>query len=145
LWPTAAFPGHCIIDVFCVPGTSVLPDSCHSESPTPRLRNRASGGTSEILKFWQVRSRCQVFSFPGFQVPAPDPRSENLPGPAAVTGMPTSGPQCLALGRFRREHAPAFGDALLWPGVSESSVQYRLGRHKDTTRCASSSFRYKYP
>ena len=42
-WPTAVFPGHCIIDVFCVPGMSVLPDSCHSESPHPRSRDRTGG------------------------------------------------------------------------------------------------------
>ena len=37
-WPIVVYIGPCINDALCVPGTSVLPDSCHSELPLPRPR-----------------------------------------------------------------------------------------------------------
>ena len=67
-----AYPDPCIIDVFCVPGTSVLPDGCRSESPPFPAPGR--------VKPRQVRSG---LSFPGFQFPDPRsaPRDPAPPGP----------------------------------------------------------------
>ena len=58
--------------------------------------------------------------------------------------MPTSGTVCPALGRSRHEHAPAPVARPSPHAATVLAVRYRLGRHKDTTRCATLFCRDKY-
>ena len=125
-----------------------------SPAPGSRIWGRVKYWNSEILASWVASENVR---FPGFQVfsfppPVGTPRScparrtprpvtaGNLVKSGSGASVPTSGPEWPALARFRCGHAPASGDALLWPGVAESSVRDKFGRHKITTRCASSSF-----
>jgi len=136
-WPTAAFPGPCINDVFCVPGTSVLPDSCHSESPLP---GPVHLGTREILKSWKVRSMVSFSDFQVFRFSPRTPPGENLPlhrrrrhhrrgagvgveGDHLCSGVPRSR-------TFSGRPYPVPNRPPRTHGAAESSVRSRLGLDK---------------
>lgn len=85
--------------------------------------------------------------------PAPNPahptshhHRDSQVNPGLRANMPSSGPVCSTVVKFRRKHAssrqaPPSHSRRLTAGVSASSVRDKFDRHKTTARCALSSFK----
>ena len=122
-WPTVADHDPCINDVFCALGTSLLPDSCRSES-RPLPRPRRPGAASKLARQWPRVT-------PSPAVPAAGSLRSRLPSPAHLPRLYRSlnGP----LGRPNSRH-----DVPQYFGILNAPISALMSRVSIDTRSISS-------